>query len=138
MILFKDQGRLKNWYIRRTGHQPSPIAHALGSGTVDNEILGVFIYDGWNGASCEMHMAGSEGWLNRKFLWAAFDYPFNQCGCKVIYTVVGSDNARALKINKGFGAKIIATIEDAHPSGGLHILTLRKEDCKWLKEKYHG
>jgi len=137
VILFADQERLKNWYIRRTGHQPSPVAHALGSGTED-EILGVFIYDGWNGASCEMHMAGSEGWLTRQFLWAAFDYPFNQCGLSVVYTVISSANTRSLKIVKGFGAKILATIRDGHPDGDLHIVTLYKDDCRWLKEKRYG
>jgi L-amino acid N-acyltransferase YncA len=138
MILFADQVGLINWYIRRTGHQPTPQARALGSGTADGEILGVFIYDGWNGASCEMHMAGSEGWLTKKFLWAAFDYPFNKCGCKVVYTVIGSGNVRSLKIVKGFGAKEVARIPSAHPDGALVIVSLTKEDCKWIKEKDHG
>lgn len=115
--------------------------HFTAMGRLDprtGDILGVVGYDGWNGTACEMHMAGSPGWLSRDFIWAAFDYPFNQANCKVVIGKVPSGNVEALDIDRRLGFKTECILEGGHPDGALHILSLRKEDCKWLNRGRHG
>ena len=48
----------------------------------DGEIVAGVAYANWNGPNVECHIAsdGSKKWLARQFLWAIFDYPFNQLG----------------------------------------------------------
>jgi hypothetical protein len=76
--------------------------------------------------------------VDRTFLRAIFEYPFEQCKVEHIIGLVESDNERALQINKRCGFK-----ESMRLSGGglrgqdLVVMTLRAEDCRWLRRK-HG
>lgn len=97
-------------------------------------IRAVIGFDGFNGASIEMHVAsdGTGHWCTRRVLAAAFDYPFRICGVKVIVGRVPSGNTAALQFDKRVGFELSAIIPDAHPDGALHILTMRREDCRFL------
>lgn len=120
---------------------PSPAARTIGSVNADGRILGVVGYDNWNHASCTMDMAGEPGWITRDMIWAAFDYPFNVLGCKVVIASVASSNTRAMRIDDRLGFKTECVIPSAHPRGDLVIRSMRKEDCVWLKKLegiYHG
>lgn len=100
---------------------------------VNGELVGVVGFTGHNGASCQMHMAG-EGkyWASRKLIREAFRYPFGICGYNVVFALVPSGNKEALDIDLRLGFTELATIAGAHPDGALHILVMRREDCRWL------
>jgi RimJ/RimL family protein N-acetyltransferase len=102
----------------------------------NGELLGGVTYTGYTGASIQLHMAGfRHGWANRDFLWMAFDYPFNQLGCRKVFGQVPETNTLALEIDQKLGFKIIAKIEDVFPDGACIVLALAREDCRWLKLK---
>jgi RimJ/RimL family protein N-acetyltransferase len=102
----------------------------------NGQLLGGVTYQGYTGASIQMHMAGfDEHWANRDVLWVAFDYPFNQLGCKKVFGQVPETNARALEIDLKLGFKIVAKVEDVFPDGACYVLALAREDCRWLKLK---
>jgi len=65
-------------------------------------------------------------------LWAVFDYPFNKLGVSVILGQVCKDNEDALRLNRHLGFKVVADIPDAHMSGDLVIMAMRKEECRFL------
>lgn len=103
------------------------------------ELWGGNIFTGYTGASIHSHSAGFRpGWANRDFLWAIFDYPFNQLGCKKVFGQVPETNTRALEIDLKLGFKIVARIEDVFPDGACLVLAIAREDCRWLKVKPRG
>lgn len=102
----------------------------------NGQLLGGVTYQGYTGASIQMHMAGfDDNWANRDMLWVAFDYPFNQLGCKKVFGQVPESNTRALEIDLKLGFKIVAKVEDVFPDGACYVLALAREDCRWLKLK---
>ena len=83
-----------------------------------------------------MHVAAiRSNWISKDLLWAAFDYPFNKLGVKVILAAVSSNNDEALKLDRHLGFVDKAYIEDAHIDGDLVILAMRRENCRWIDIK---
>jgi hypothetical protein len=109
-------------------------------GLVDDDyrLRAGVVYDGYNGASIQMHVA-AEGkhWLNREFLWYAFHYPFEQLKVRAVIGVVPSNNAKALRFDLHLGFKEEARLRDTHPDGDLIILVMRRADCRFLERKVH-
>lgn len=100
----------------------------------DGKLLGGVIFQGYTGASVELHVAGFHPrWLTRDFLWVAFAYPFIQLNCKKIIGRVVESNRRALEFDLKLGFTEEARVKDVYPdSGDLIILTMRREQCRWL------
>jgi hypothetical protein len=71
--------------------------------------------------------------MTKDFLKITFDYPFNKLKLKVIIGAVPGNNEKALKLDRHLGFVEIANIADAHKDGDLVLLTMRPEQCKWLK-----
>lgn len=100
----------------------------------DGRLLGGVIFQGYTGASIELHMAGFDPhWITRDLIWATFAYPFIQLGCLKVIGRVAETNARALELDLKLGFIEEARIRDAYPDGDLIILTMRRDACRWLK-----
>ena len=68
-------------------------------------------------------------------LWVSFNYTFIQLGCKVLFGQVPETNSKALEFDLKIGFKEITRIDDVFPDGGLILLAMRREECRWLKLK---
>lgn len=102
----------------------------------EGQLLGVVGYNNFTGTSCHMHMAGEEGrWFSREFLYEAFRYPFETLGLTMVFGVVPSGNIRALRIDAKLGFRELIYIPGAHPDGGIHILQMKREECRWLRKR---
>lgn len=100
----------------------------------DGRLLGGVIFQGYTGASIELHVAGFDPhWISKDMLWAVFTYPFIQLGCKKILGRVAETNRRALEFDLKLGFKEEARIREVFPEGDLLILTMRRDECRWLK-----
>jgi len=100
----------------------------------DGVLVGVIGYNQYTGSSCQMHFAGDKkGWFSRKVLSEIFRYAFDVLNCKVVYAQVASSNAEALDIDRRVGFKDVVFLPDAHPDGGVYLLQMFKEDCRWLR-----
>jgi hypothetical protein len=133
VITTKHQDFLAAWLCERIGYVPSPHLKCIGSvDSTESVLRGVVGYDGYNGASVMMHMAGEPGWIDKAILHAAFDYPFNEMGCNQVLGLVPSGNAAALAINKRLGFEVVAELPMAHPDGALVLMRMTRENCKWL------
>lgn len=134
-VVTEDQGYLRGWITGVLGMQFSPYAMFIGQ-EIDGEIKAVVAYDNIMDRCCMMHTAAIvPNWISKDLLWAAFDYPFNKLGVKVILATVSSNNEEALKLNRHLGFVDKAYIEDAHMDGDLVILAMRRENCRWLDIK---
>ena len=133
MVTTENQPFLAAWLCEKIGLMPSPhlrcIAHVNAAG---DTVMGVVGYDGFNGASVMMHMAGTPHWIDKTILHAAFSYPFDTLGCNVVLGIVPSGNETALSINARLGFKTFAVVEGAHPDGALHLMAMTREECKSL------
>lgn len=101
------------------------------------ELYGGVLLNGYTGASINTHMAGfRQAWSNRDHLWVVFDYCFNQLGCKKVFGQIPANNQRALEVDLKLGFKIEARIQDVFPGGeDLIVVSMSREDCRWLKLK---
>lgn len=105
----------------------------------DGKLLGGVIFTGFTGASISIHVAGfSPHWINNNMLWITFDYPFNQLKVSKLIGQVPSCNRKALDFDLKLGFKEEARIMDIYPDGDLVILSMRRENCRWLKLKPRG
>ena len=104
------------------------------NGTV---VAGV-VYDHYTGPCITATIAVDDPHMAKDFLWAIFDYPFNQLGVGKILAYVADDNAPSLKLLRRMGFIKEAYIEGMYTSGALIIMSLVKENCVWLERLHHG
>ena len=130
------------WIMAQTGGHWLP---GMGStiGLWDDEVgpIAAALYCNCNGASVAVHLAGvGKKWMNREYLWYCFHYPFEELKVNKLLGLVESTNAEAIRLNLHFGYTIEATLKDAAPKGDLLVMTMTKDQCKWLtlKDRYRG
>jgi RimJ/RimL family protein N-acetyltransferase len=112
----------------------NPAADKVISRSKDNELLGGVVYQGYTGASIKMHVAGIPGyWLSKNMLWLCFDYPFNQLGCKKVFAQIPFTNTKSVDFARRLGFKYEVIVKDVFPDGDLLVLSLYRENCRWLK-----
>jgi hypothetical protein len=102
----------------------------------DGALLGGVMYDGFTGSCIFMHQAGfSKSWLSRDMLWMVFDYPFNQLKCSKVCGTIPSSNPELLDFNKRIGFILEASIKGGYPTGDLLVLSMERDQCRWLDVK---
>ena len=136
-ITTHHQDVLATWLCKRIGLTPTPAIQCIGRLNAAGNVIGVVGYDGFNGASVQMHVAGDGNWISRQLLWAAFDYPFNVMHCNVVLGLIPSGNAEALKLNEHLGFQVDTVLPHAHPDGALVVMTMYRDGCRWLKAHQH-
>lgn len=133
MIQTAHQDLLARWLCEKIGYMPTPWLRCIGNVTPEGKILGVVGFDAWNGASCEMHVAGEGNWLSRDLIKATFDYVFNVAHLNVVLGRVPASNKKALRFDKHVGFTEAVRIKGGAPDGDLVILELRRENCRYLE-----
>lgn len=103
----------------------------------EKSLRGGLILNGYTGASINMHVASFDRrWGSRDVLWVAFDYPFNQLGCKKVFGQIPANNIQALEFDLHLGFKIEARIKDVFPGGeDLIVVSMSRDECRWLDLK---
>ena len=138
MIVTERQDILGTWLCNRIGLTPSPNLRCIGNLSAEGGIIGVVGYDGFNGASAQMHSAGDGNWVTRDLLFAAFDYPFNVCKLNMVLGLLPSGNTQAIKFNTHLGFRTVLDLPGAHPDGSLIVMVMERRECRFLKRKAHG
>lgn len=98
----------------------------------NGKIVSVTGYNHFNGKSCHVHFYHSGGYVSRHYIWLVHHYPFIQCGLDVMIAIVASSNQKIIRLARHLGYILQHTLAEAHPEGDLLILTLRKQDCRFL------
>lgn len=122
------------WVAARAGGNWIPKAGHTIALIEDDKIIAGVLFDNYNGASIQMHVAAVPGkrWMDRRYLWKCFDYPFEQLGVNMVIGLVAEPNLQARKFDEHLGFTLKATLADAHPEGDLLIYGMTKDQCKWL------
>ena len=103
----------------------------------DGTPAAVCLYTDFNSVNVFGSVAAEPGkhWLNRDFLWYCFRYPFIQMGVNRITSFVASTNEEAIRFDTHLGFTLEATLKGAHPDGDLLVMTMHKDQCRWLNHK---
>lgn len=103
---------------------------------VTGKLLGGVIYDGYTRNCIFIHQAGfSKRWLTGDMLWVAFDYPFSLLGVSKLCGTIPSSKPELLEFNQRLGFKEECRIKDAYPDGDMIVLSMLRDECRWLKLK---
>ncbi len=124
-----------HWVAKQMGSSFSAdTATAIGLEGADGIVAGV-MYENWNGKSITAHMAVT-GQLTRSFIGAIFRYAYNKCGVHKVILPVSSGNDKSNKFVRKLGFIEEARLCEAAPDGDIILYTLKKDDCRFLGEKY--
>ena len=101
----------------------------------NGEIVCGVLFEGYNGQSIQIHVAlDPKGRMTREWLFVLFDYAFRQLKVNKIIGVVDSTNEAALRFDKHIGFVEEAVIAGAGKHGDMHILTMTRKQCRFLKD----
>jgi RimJ/RimL family protein N-acetyltransferase len=104
----------------------------------DGELIAGVIFDGYNGGSIHMHVAGKGGhWMTREYARVVFSYAFDEAKVHKILGFVDSENLKARRYDEHLGFVKEAVIEGAGRHGDLIIYSMTREQCRYLGNK-HG
>lgn len=132
-IVTDRQDELGKWLCERNNAQYIPGQGWYIGNEKNGRLVGVVGFDNYNGASVCMHCAGEgKHWVTRDFLWFVFWYPFEQMKVNKIIGLVSSANLDAMKFDLNLGFVQEAVIKDAYRNGDMNILTMTREQCKFL------
>jgi hypothetical protein len=115
----------------------NPMADKVISRTAeDGRLLGGVIYEGMTSNNIFMHQAGFEKtWMSPDLLWVLFDYPFHQLDLGKVCGTIPSSKPELLEFNLRLGFSVECVIKDAYKDGDLIVLSMRREECRWLRIK---
>tara|TARA_R110000803_G_scaffold44377_3_gene93967 strand:- start:627 stop:1043 length:417 start_codon:yes stop_codon:yes gene_type:complete len=130
----EDIAKLVSEAVGIDQHMPFENYSALGL-VKNNQLIAGVIYNHFTETSIMAHIAGKPGkrWLNRDFLFAMFDYPFNQLGVNRITGLVAKKNKEARRFDEHLGFKYEGNMRHALADDDMLIYGMLKRECKWLK-----
>jgi hypothetical protein len=135
-MLSFDKDLVGQWVARHTSAIFTPEnSSCIGLLNKEGQLIAGVWYEAYTKTSIIAHIA-IQGQITKEFLFTIFDYPFVQLGVNKIIGPVNSNNLDALKLDKNFGFMEEARIKDAYPDGDMVLLTLTKDKCRFLGERY--
>lgn len=95
-------------------------------------VCGV-LFENYTAQSLQIHVALEPGQrMSKEWLKALFGYAFNFAKVKKIVGVIDSENSACLKFTRHIGFIDEAIIKDAGPKGDYLILTMTRDQCRFL------
>ena len=135
MFSTANQDDLRNWLSKQIDCPLPKTAYCLAE-LRNNQIAGVIGFTSHINKSIWVHIAGlNKTWLTSKLLYAFFDYPFNQLGCTVMIAQICSSNRDSRQFAQRLGFKTEAIIKDAHQNGDLVLVSMLRENCRYINKR---
>ena len=134
-LVLDEHQRVAEWVANQTGCTAAAWAGYVCLGLEDAEgmlVAGV-VLESYNGRNANAHIAGlGKHWMNRNMLTTFFHYVFNHLGLMRLTGLVPASNPAALAFDMHAGFRLEYTMPDGARDGDLHILVMRREDCRYL------
>lgn len=133
-VVWDEPTRVMAFVARILEIPPSRDGAAIGLKDAYGNLIAGVLFDNYNGASIQMHVAAEPGarWMTREYLHCCFAYPFRQLAVRKIVGLVSCTNLPARRFDEHLGFHLEATLTDAHPDGDLLVYTMTKQQCRWL------
>ena len=135
-FIWDDHDRLGHWVCDQTGGVYRE-GVCIGLEHDDGSLAAAVLYDNYNGASIQMHVAATtpKFLLWKNYIRACFGYPFLQLGCAIVIALVPAANVRARRMDEWLGFELACGIPQGHPTGDMLIYTMPRAKCRWLEEQ---
>jgi RimJ/RimL family protein N-acetyltransferase len=131
-LVTENQSQLREW-LSEAGNEVYPEETMCIGQEKDGKLIAVVGYNNFTDNLCQIHVASTDVyWLNKKLIFAIFDYPFNKLGVKVIIAPIYKGNVKSLNLCRKLGFEKVADIPYAHKYGDLIIMSMKRNQCKWL------
>lgn len=127
---------LRGWLCERMGADPDALPMECFGRVERGRLIGVVGFANFTDACCELHCAGEGNWVSREFIRTVFGYAF--ANVRVIIGLMASGNKRALRFARHAGFREDGRIEGAHTDGALVVMSLRREECRFIEVTEHG
>lgn len=92
-------------------------------------------YTGREGSICFTTAGFKARWINKDLLYATFHFPFVVCGVRKAFAQVKSTNQTSLRFCLHIGFKAESVIEHVYPDGDMLLLSMYRDECRWLDLK---
>ena len=99
----------------------------------EGKIVAGVMYEEFTEASIHATIVVEEQMM-KGFVHKIFDYPFNQLGANKIIVQANTANTESVNLAKRLGFTEEGMIKGAYLDGDRIILTMTKDECRWLKE----
>ena len=132
MIITDRQEELGRWLMSRLGG-----TYLAGRGVYiglerNGLICAVAGFEDYNTASIMGHLAVDGNRMDLKWIKYCFKYVFDIAKVNKLIGLVSSTNTRAYTMNLKFGYIEEAVIKDADKYGDMVIMTMTREQCKYI------
>jgi len=135
-MLSFDKDLVGQWVANRVNGVFTPEnSSCIGLLDKDGNLVAGVWYEAYTKTSIMTHIA-VEGRMSKEFLSVIFDYPFVQLGVDKLIGPTNSNNDDAIRFNHKLGFVEEARIKDAFPDGDMVLLTMTKDKCRFLGERY--
>ena len=134
-LVLDQHQRVAEWVANQTGCSAEAWAGyaCLGLENEQGKLIAGVVLEGYNERNANVHVAGiGRHWLNRNMLTTFFHYCFNHLGLMRLTGLVPASNVEALAFDEHVGFRHEYTMSDGAKDGDLHILVMRREDCRFL------
>lgn len=129
-----DEPGAGEWIMTRAGGFFTPECDHSIANYRSGELVGGFAITAFLGVSATIHMAGDDPhWCSRDLMWMTFHYCFEQLGLRKVLALVRSNNYVAMSEDLRAGYTVETIITDVFPDAHLVVLSMRREDCRWLR-----
>ena len=125
-------------FVARIQRQSEPWGNYTALGYVqDGALLAGVIYNGFSEANVSAHIAAIKGchWLRREFLYAMFDYPFNQLRKRRITALVAKKNHPARKFVRHLGFTQEGCLKHYFERDDMLCYGMLRENCRFIKQQ---
>lgn len=128
------------WKLMGSGVWSSTGRSAVGAVDGNGTPLWAVIYDHYEPeGSIQLHIAiDNPKYVARRAIQAVFEYPFSQLGVKKVLGIVNSTNEASMTFALRLGFTVEAIISDAYDMGSMYILSMTREQCRWLRGRDNG
>ena len=117
----------------------NPESDTVVSWTADGKLLGGVTFTCFRTASIQMHIASfDDRFVRRDRIRFVLSYAFEQLRVKKVIVTIPSGNLQSIKFCRKLGFSEEARVTDAFPDGDLILMTMRKDDCRWLERGPRG
>lgn len=136
MIITQPKELIGAFVNVRQGYAPAAswgTYNALGLVRNGRLVAGV-VYNDYSGMNAYMHVGAEDGarWLDKSFLFSAFDYPFSQLGLRRVTAKVKAKNQKAISFIENLGFEYEGAMRHFFKEDDALIYGMLKERCRFL------
>lgn len=125
--------------VRQGNHPDTQWGPFASLGLVRSQrLVAGLIYNSEEAANICVHIGAEDGsrWLTPQFLFAAFDYPFNQLGKRRVTALLREGNKKAIRFVENIGFELEGSLANYHSDGTARIIYgMLRDKCRFLNMK---